>query len=65
MDCCFSLYKQNFAQGQAFGYRFEDLALFYNEYVGLMDFWDQVLPGRVLRVDYESRPELVEEQGLK
>jgi hypothetical protein len=54
MDCCFSLYKQNFAQGQAFSNRLEDLALYYNEYVGLMEFWERVLPGRVLRIEYES-----------
>jgi len=62
MDCCFSLFKQNFAQGQAFSYRFEDLALYYKEYVGLMEFWDGVLPGSVLRVDYESLVEDSESQ---
>lgn len=62
MDCCFSLYKQNFAQGQAFSNRFEDLALYYNKYVELMEFWESVLPGRVLRVDYESLVEDSEAQ---
>ncbi len=54
MACCFSNYKQLFAQGQEFTYGIEDIARYYRTYVELMDHWDAVLPGRVLRVQHED-----------
>ena len=54
MACCFSGYKQLFARGQTFTYDLEDIGRYYRDYVILMDHWDRVLPGRVLRVQYED-----------
>ena len=54
MACCFSGYKQLFAEGQEFTYDLEDVGLYYRDYVELMDHWDSVLPGKVLRVQYED-----------
>jgi len=54
MDTCFSTFKQHFAQGQAFSYDLQDLGRYYRSYLGLMDHWDEVLPGKVLRVQYED-----------
>ena len=54
MSCCFSNFKQLFAQGQEFTYGIEDIARYYRTYVELMDHWDSVLPGRVLRVQHED-----------
>ena len=54
MACCFSNFKQLFAQGQAFTYGLEDIARYYRTYLELMRHWDEVLPGRVLRVHYED-----------
>ena len=54
MAGCFASYKQLFAQGQAFTYKLEDLGHYYRNYVNVMDHWDKVLPGRVLRVQYED-----------
>ena len=54
MACCFSNFKQLFAQGQEFTYGIEDIARYYRTYVELMDHWDTVLPGRVLRVQHED-----------
>jgi tetratricopeptide (TPR) repeat protein len=54
MACCFSGYKQLFARGQTFTYSLEDIGRYYRDYVILMDHWDRVLPGRVLRVQYED-----------
>ena len=62
MACCFSVFKQLFAQGQAFSYSLEEIGRYYRDYVGLMSHWDSVLPGRVLRVDYEAVVEDTEEQ---
>ena len=54
LDCCFSMFKQLFAQGQEFTYGLEEAASYYNSYVKLMDHWDQVLPNKVLRVNNED-----------
>jgi hypothetical protein len=54
MACCFSNYKQLFAHGQTFTYGLEDIARYYRIYLELMKHWDEVLPGRVLRVHYED-----------
>jgi tetratricopeptide (TPR) repeat protein len=58
MACCFSNFKQLFATGQEFTYSLEDLGNYYRWYVELMQHWDRVLPGKVLRVQHE---ELVED----
>ncbi|WP_417624900.1 sulfotransferase [Paremcibacter congregatus] len=54
MANCFSGFKQLFAKGQNFTYSLEDIGRYYCDYVDLMDHWDTVLPGRVLRVQYED-----------
>lgn len=54
MACCFSGFKQLFASGQNFSYSLEEIGQYYLDYVDFMLHWEQVLPGRVLRVDYES-----------
>ncbi len=53
-DCCVSLFSQSFAAGQAYSYDLRDLGHHYARYDALMHHLDQVLPGRILRVDYES-----------
>jgi len=54
LDCCFSSFKQHFAQGQSFTYDLEDLGRYYRCYLALMDHWDRVLPGRVMHLQYEA-----------
>ena len=53
MACCFSGFKQLFADGQEFTYGQQEIARYYRGYVALMEHWDRVLPGKVLRVHYE------------
>ena len=62
MACCFSGFKQLFAEGQEFSYDLEDLGRYYRDYVELMDHWDRVLPGQVLRVLHEDVVEDLEGQ---
>jgi len=60
MDCCFSCYKQLFAKGQNFTYSLKEIGAYYHDYLYLMEHWDRVLPGKVLRVlneDVISDPE--------
>ena len=52
--CCFSSLKQLFATGQEFTYSVEDIARYYRTYLDVMQHWDEVLPGRVLRVQHED-----------
>ncbi len=52
--CCWSLFKQSFARGQAYSYDLTDLGRYYSDYVDLMQHFDRVLPGRVLRLSYEA-----------
>ena len=62
MACCFSGYKQLFGEGQEFSYGLREIGNYYRRYVGLMDHWDRVLPGFVLRVDHEDVVEDLEGQ---
>lgn len=54
MACCFSGFKQHFAEGQEFTYGLEQIGKYYRDYVGLMDHWDKVLSNKILRVQYED-----------
>ena len=54
MDCCFSIFKQHFAEGQTFSYDLGDLGSYYRSYLAMMEHWDAVLPGKVLHVQYEQ-----------
>jgi hypothetical protein len=54
MAACFSGFTQLFARGQTFTYGLSNIGRYYRDYVDLMDHWDEVLPGKVLRVQYEE-----------
>ena len=54
MACCFSGYKQLFGEGQEFSYGLAEMGNYYRQYARLMDHWDDVLPGFVLRVEHED-----------
>jgi Sulfotransferase family len=54
MARCFSNLKQLFASGQEFAYSIENIARYCKSYLELMQHWDAVLSGRVLRVSYED-----------
>ena len=62
MACGLSLYKEHFAEAQNFTYSLENIGKYYRSYVELMSHWDQVLPGRVHRVIYESLVEDTEHE---
>ncbi|SEL85186.1 Tetratricopeptide repeat-containing protein [Colwellia chukchiensis] len=54
MACCFSGYKQLFAEGQEFSYDLEDIGRYYQAYLKLMAHWQSVLPGFILTVKHED-----------
>lgn len=53
LDCCFSGFKQLFAEGQEFTYDLADVGRYYRDYVALMDHWQALYPGEILHVQYE------------
>ena len=60
MACCFSNFKQLFASGQEFTYDIDDIARYYRCYIELMEHWNAVLPGKILRVQHEDVVENLE-----
>ncbi|MEO1661005.1 MAG: sulfotransferase [Pseudomonadota bacterium] len=55
MDCCWSGFKQLFAEGQEFTYGLEEIGHYYRGYIDLMDHWNNVLPeNRILKVQHED-----------
>ena len=62
LDCCFSMFKQLFAQGQEFSYGLAEAGSYYKSYVNLMNHWDKVLPNKILRVNNEDIIEDLEGQ---
>jgi len=62
MACCFSGFKQLFAEGQDFSYNLEDIGRYYQAYLKLMAHWDEVLPGFVLTVNHEDVVDDLEKQ---
>jgi tetratricopeptide (TPR) repeat protein len=65
LDSCFGTFKQLFAKGQAFSYDLYDLGQYYNCYIRLMEHWDKVLPGKVLKVNYEDNVANLEPQARR
>lgn len=62
LDTCVGNYRQLFAQGKNHAYDLNECAEYYLEYVRMMNHWDEVLPGRVLAVQYEDVVADVESQ---
>ena len=54
MACCFSGYKQLFAEGQEFTNDLAYAGRYYRDYVDLMDFWQARFPEQILQVEYET-----------
>lgn len=54
MACCFSGFKQLFGEGQEFTYSLNDIAMYYKNYLRLMDHWQQLFKGEILLVEHEN-----------
>jgi tetratricopeptide (TPR) repeat protein len=51
---CVANYRQLFAQGKHQSYDLGELGEYYLQYVEMMMHWDNAVPGKVLRVQYED-----------
>ena len=65
MDTCFSCFKQFFAKGQHFTYDLEDLGLFYNDYINIMDHWHSIYPNQIYTVKYSNMVSDTEKEIIK
>ncbi len=54
LDACVGNLRQLYARGQTFSYDQSDIGEYYLQYLRMMQHWDDVLPGKVLRVQYED-----------
>jgi len=54
MDACVGNLRQLYARGQTFSYDQSDIGEYYLQYLRMMQHWDAMLPGKVLRVQYED-----------
>jgi len=54
LDTCVANYRQLYAQGKNQSYDLNEFAEYFMDYVRVMNRWDEVLPGRVLKVQYED-----------
>jgi tetratricopeptide (TPR) repeat protein len=54
MDNCLSIFFQSFAGEHPYAYDLTHLGHHYREYERLMSHWQQVLPGRILDINYED-----------
>lgn len=54
LDACTGNLRQLYARGQTFSYDQTDIGEYYLQYQRMMDHWDEVLPDKVLHVQYED-----------
>lgn len=54
MDNALSIYFQNFAHRHEYSHDLSDIGHHYQQYLRIMAHWREVLPGRILEVDYET-----------
>jgi len=54
LDACIGNFRQLFAAGKNHAYDLNECAEYLLEYLRVMDHWDEVLPGRVLKIQYED-----------
>lgn len=68
LACGLSCFKQLFSHGQKFTYDLWEMGRYYRDYLGLMDHFDVVLPGRIHHINYEdlvAAPELETQRLLE
>ena len=54
LDNCLSIYEQLFNVRHHYAYDLRELGWYYREYLRLMQHWEEVVPGRIIHVQYEE-----------
>lgn len=66
IDTCLSMYFQNFNDSHTYKYSLEGLAVFYEQYLRLMEHWRNILPpGVMYEIQYENLVEDTEGESRK
>lgn len=52
IDTCLSIFFQNFNEKHTYAFDLKNLGTYYNDYERLMQHWHQVLPGRIMDINY-------------
>ncbi len=65
MDTCWSNYKNFFDPPHLYAQDLKELGEYYNFYRDLMQYWKDVLPGRMHEIEYEKLIEFQEEETRK
>lgn len=53
LDNALSVYKQYFSHGHEYSYSLNTIALYWEEYLKLMRFWNSLFPKGILNISYE------------
>jgi tetratricopeptide (TPR) repeat protein len=54
IDTCLSIYFQNFTNYHSYAFDLNNLGFYYNQYQRIMNYWHQVLPGRIIDINYSD-----------
>lgn len=65
VETCLSCYRRLFGEGHLWSYDLRDLGRRYRLYQDIVDYWDQVLPGKMLAVRYEDMVDDLEGQAQR
>ncbi len=65
MDTCWSIYKNIFQPPHGYAQDLVELGRYYRLYQDLMDYWRNLLPGRIHEVEYEKMVREPEEETRK
>lgn len=65
MDTCLSNYKQSFLMGQFWSFNLEELGDEHLRYQDIMEYWHDVMPGRIFDISYEDTVNDLETQARK
>ena len=65
IDNCLSIYQQYFVPAHGYASKLDELGQYYLLYNKLMKFWAELLPGKILEVNYEQMVENQEDSVRK
>jgi tetratricopeptide (TPR) repeat protein len=54
IDTCLSIYFQNFNDAHPYAFNLSNLGFHYKQYERIMRHWHEVLPGRIMDINYED-----------
>jgi tetratricopeptide (TPR) repeat protein len=65
LDTCYAVYKALFSGAYTFSYDLEELADYFISYYRQMQHWREMMPGKILDVEYEQLVQQPEDEARK